>query len=101
MVTSFQHYNYVTDGRAAGVRLFGAAVRFLSFPWVGMRYVRIQEDFRVLCLFEQISKLPYLISFLLYLVIINLHWLICSPGMHSKKIALNFIRWIKTVSEDE
>ena len=28
-------------------------------------------------------KLPYLIYFLLYLVIMNLHWLIRSPGMGS------------------
>ena len=37
--------------------------------------------------------------FLLYLVIIHFHWLILSPVV--KKIALSFIRWIQTVSEDE
>ena len=47
-------------------------------------------------------KLPYLIYFLLYLVMMSLHRLNWSPGMHShQKIALNFILWIKTVSEDE
>ena len=47
-------------------------------------------------------KLPNLIHFLLYLVIINLHWLIRSPGMRShQKISSNFIRLIKPVSEDE
>ena len=46
--------------------------------------------------------MPIFIYFLLYLVIIDFHGLVWSPGMRSpKKQMLIFIFWFETVSKDK